>query len=421
MPVKILMPALSPTMTEGNLVRWLKKEGDQVRAGQVLAEIETDKATMEVEAVDEGTIAKILVPEGTESVAVNTLIAVLLEEDEDPSSMDGFLAAQSGETKKEAISSAAPAGSTATVETSTPTSPVPASSSQEQRIFASPLARRIASDNQVDLASLDGSGPKGRIVKADVEKAIAAGSVGTSTTTAKSSESLVYGDAGYAEIPLNNMRKVIAKRLTESKQQVPHFYLSVDCNLDALLALRAEINSRLENGKLSVNDFVVRATALALIKVPAANASWHDTHIRQYEAADVCVAVAIENGLVTPVVRSANLKSLTAISSEVKVLAERARAGKLKPEEFQGGSFTISNLGMYGVNNFAAIINPPQACIMAVGAGEQKAVVIDGEIKIATMMNCTISVDHRAVDGATGANFLARFKEYIEDPLLLLL
>lgn len=429
MPVKILMPALSPTMTEGNLVRWLKKEGDQVRAGQVLAEIETDKATMEVEAVDEGTIAKILVPEGTESVAVNTLIAVLLEEDEDPSTLDAFLAGQGNEmkaTSSEAVdskkeSSSGTAATTSSAEKSTMTPQVQAFTDQDKRIFASPLARRIATDNQVDLASLDGSGPRGRIVKADVEKAMAGGSSGSSTTAVKSSAPLVYGDAGYAEIPLNNMRKVIAKRLTESKQQVPHFYLSIDCNLDALLALRTEINSRLESGKLSVNDFVVRATALALMKVPAANASWHDTHIRQYEAADVCVAVAIENGLVTPVVRSANLKSLTAISSEVKALAERARAGKLKPEEFQGGSFTISNLGMYGVNNFAAIINPPQACIMAVGAGEQKAVVIDGEIKIATMMNCTISVDHRAVDGATGANFLARFKEYIEDPLLLLL
>lgn len=426
MPVKILMPALSPTMTEGNLVRWLKKEGDVVKAGQVMAEIETDKATMEVEAVDEGTIAKILVPEGTESVAVNTLIAVLLEEDEDPASLEAFMAANgAGSSSTSSALDATPLStpSAVSVPSSGVSSTANAMPAEGERLFASPLARRIAKDNQVDLKSIQGSGPRGRIVKLDVEKALdgSASASSPSGSTKTPAPALIYGDAGYAEIPLNNMRKVIAKRLTESKQQVPHFYLSVDCNLDALLTLRSEVNSRLENGKLSVNDFIVRACALSLMKVPAANASWHDSHIRQYAAADVCVAVAIDNGLVTPVVRSANLKSLTMISAEVKALAERARAGKLKPEEFQGGSFTISNLGMFGVQSFAAIINPPQACIMAVGAGEKKAVVINDKVEIATVMTCTLSVDHRAVDGATGANFLASFKEYIEDPLLLLL
>lgn len=412
MPIKITMPALSPTMTEGNLVRWLKKEGDAVKAGQVLAEIETDKATMEVEAVDEGIIGKILVPEGTDSVQVRTPIAILLEDGESPEDMEGMLdtpapTATATPTKEETVSSA-PA-----LQLVSSQSP----SATQDRVFASPLARRLADQNKIPLQTLVGSGPHGRIVKSDVEVTIAQGPALKSSPQ----QNLVYGDAGYAEIPLTNMRKVIAKRLTESKQQVPHFYLSVDCELDALLSLRSQINDRLENGKLSVNDFIVRATAMALMKVPEANASWHDTHVRQYEAADVCVAVAIDSGLVTPVVRSANLKSLTDISGEVKSLAEKARAGKLRPEEFQGGSFTISNLGMYGIKDFAAIINPPQACIMAVGAGEKRAVVKGDDLKIATVMTCTLSADHRVVDGAVGARFLSAFKDLIEDPLRLLI
>ena len=410
MPIKITMPALSPTMTEGNLVRWLKKEGDAVKAGQVLAEIETDKATMEVEAVDEGILAKILIPEGTESVAVRTPIAILLEEGEDASEIDTMMDTM-GAPKMDAptATAAAPQGEAKAAPTNV----------SLERVFASPLARRIADQNGITLSSISGSGPHGRVVKADVEQVLAAGPVAASKPMA--SPTLIYGDSGYAEIPLTNMRKVIAKRLTESKQQVPHFYLNVDCDIDALLKLRSQINDRLEEGKLSVNDFIVRATALALMKVPASNASWHDTHIRQYAAADVCVAVAIDSGLVTPVVRSAHLKSLTAISAEVKSLAERARAGKLKPEEFQGGSFTISNLGMYGIKDFAAIINPPQACIMAVGAGEKRAVVKGDSIQIATIMTCTLSADHRVVDGAIGATFLSAFKEYIEDPLKLVI
>ena len=407
MPVKVLMPALSPTMTEGNLVKWLKSEGDTVKPGQIIAEIETDKATMEVESVDEGILAKIYVPQGTEGVKVNTLIAVILEEGEDESALAGL-----GDAA--APVAAAPAKTEAPANVVEMTKPAVAQSTE--RVFASPLARRIADQNSVNIAAVSGSGPHGRVVKADVESAMAGGmAVAVSTTPA------VYGDASYVEMPLNNMRKVIAKRLTESKQTVPHFYLTVDCNLDALLKLRSDINARLEDAKISVNDFIVRATALSLMKVPASNASWHDTHVRQYQAADVCVAVALDSGLVTPVVRSAHLKSLKEISLEVKSLAERARAGKLMPEEYQGGSFTISNLGMYGINQFAAIINPPQACIMAVGAGEPRAIVKDGQLHVATVMTCTLSADHRVVDGAIGAEFLKAFKEFIEDPIRLMI
>lgn len=413
MPVKILMPALSPTMTEGNIVRWLKSEGDAVKAGQVLAEIETDKATMEVEAVDEGILGKILVVAGTEGVKVNSLIAVLLEEGEDAAAMETLIS--------QAESAPAPATAAVLSEKTTPdaVAPTPAKAetgSAADRVFASPLARRLAEQNQVNLTAISGSGPHGRIVKADVE------AVASSPSRAIASpQQAVYGDAAYVDLPLNNMRKVIARRLTESKQQVPHFYLNVDCELDALQKLRTEANNRLEDTKLSVNDFIVRACALALVKVPEANVSWFDTYIRQYQAADISVAVAIDGGLVTPVVRSANMKSLKDISGEVKILAEKARAGKLAPEEYQGGGFTISNLGMYGIKQFSAIINPPQACILAVGVGEQRAVVKNGEIKIATVMSCTLSADHRAVDGAVGARFLAAFKELIEDPLSLLL
>lgn len=411
MPIKILMPALSPTMTEGNLVRWLKSEGDMVKPGQVIAEIETDKATMEVEAVDEGKLAKIYVAEGTEAVKVNTLIAAILEEDEDESALanlgDGAMsvAPVAAEAKAEPVSNIVDM-------------PKSASAQSGERVFASPLARRIADQNNVNIASVTGSGPHGRVIKTDVEAAMVGGGAPARSVA---TQSAVYGDADYVEMPLNNMRKVIAKRLTESKQNVPHFYLTVDCNLDALLKLRSDVNARLEDAKISVNDFIVRATALALMKVPASNASWHDTHIRQYQGADVSVAVALESGLVTPVVRSAHLKSLKEISLEVKSLAERARAGKLMPEDYQGGSFTISNLGMYGISQFAAIINPPQACIMAVGAGEQRAVIKDGQVQVATVMTCTLSADHRVVDGAIGAEFLKAFKEFIEDPIRLMI
>jgi pyruvate dehydrogenase E2 component (dihydrolipoamide acetyltransferase) len=409
MPVQILMPALSPTMTEGNLVKWLKAEGEIVKPGEVIAEIETDKATMEVEAVDEGILAKIIIPAGTESVKVNSLIALLLEDGEDAAALD-TVASMPQASIPEATTTAATASVTP------PAKPKP---STGERQFSSPLARRIAEQNQIDLQVISGSGPHGRVIKSDVEAVIASGKSGQRLGV--SPAPIQYNQAGYVDAPLNNMRKVIAKRLTESKQEVPHFYLTVDCHLDALLKLRSEVNNRLDNQKISVNDFIVRACDLALTRVPEANVAWFETFLRQYQAADVSVAVAIDGGLVTPVIRSAQEKSLREISQEVKSLAERARAGKLAPEDYQGGTFTISNLGMYGIKQFAAILNPPQACILAVGAGEQRAIIKEGQISIATVMTCTLSVDHRAVDGAIGSKFLASFKELIEDPLQLII
>jgi len=426
MPIKILMPALSPTMTEGNLVKWHKKEGDTVKSGEILAEIETDKATMEVEAVDEGKIAKILVSEGTESVQVNAVIAVLLEEDENPASLDAFL---------KNIAAAQPQAEQATPKeewTLDPQKEEPklevVSSSQSissARIFASPLARRIASQENIDLTRVMGTGPHGRVVRADVEDALKGGGakgglrlVQTSYAPQPRSGNGLFPN--YEEVKLNTMRKVIARRLTESKQNVPHFYLTVDCEIDALLQMRKDLNSMLdEKSRVSVNDFIIRAVALALKAVPEANASYMEDHVRLYKAADVSVAVAIEGGLVTPIIRDAETKPVTVISSEMKDLAARARAGKLKPEEFQGGTFSISNLGMYGVKDFSAVINPPQGCILAVGAGEQRPVVKDGRLEIATIMTCTLSVDHRVVDGAVGAEFLKAFKDYITKSVLL--
>lgn len=398
MPIELLMPALSPTMTEGNLIKWYKKEGDSIKAGEVLAEIETDKATMEVEAVDEGTLGKILIQAGSENVKVNALIALILEDDEDPKSLDSYVKTPTASQPTVAAVSAP--------ELTAPQ--VKAVQSNDQsRVFASPLAKRIAENNKISLESISGSGPQGRIIKIDVEAVLTKASVARS------------GD--YTEISLNNMRKVIAKRLTESKQQIPHFYLNIDCNLDMLLQLRTSLNNRNKNGiKISVNDFVIKACAEALIQVPEANAAWHDTVIRQYHSADVAVAVAIDGGLVTPILKSAETKSITTLSTEIKALAEKARAGKLVPEEYQGGTFTLSNLGMFGITNFSAILNPPQACILAVGAGEKRPIVKDNQITIATMMTCTLSVDHRAVDGAVGARFLSVFKSLIEDPLALL-
>lgn len=399
MPIQVLMPALSPTMTEGNLIKWHKKEGDVIKAGQVLAEIETDKATMEVEAVDEGIMGKILIPAGTDNVKVNELMALILEEGEDASVLDKVQAMTTHiapviQPKAEEIARQV----AQTV-----------SRSETERLFITPLAKRIAEQNNVDPRILSGSGPNGRIVKADVEK---------TSTNKPAPKPLTLG--GYADVNLNGMRKVIAKRLTESKQSVPHFYLSVDCELDALMTLRQQLNSHPKAVlKLSVNDFIVRACALALIEVPEANATWHDTYVRLFNNADISVAVAVDGGLVTPVVRAAEQKSIIDISLEVKSLAERARAGKLLPEEYQGGSFTLSNLGMFGIKSFSAILNPPQACILAVGAGEQQVVVKNGQMVIANVMNCTLSVDHRAVDGAVGSKFLAAFKRLIESPIHL--
>ena len=422
MPVNILMPALSPTMTEGNLAKWLKNEGDAVKSGDIICEIETDKATMEFEAADEGVLGKILVPGGTSGVKVNQPIAVLLLEGEDASAISSAPAAAAP------VAAAAPTVAVATVPAAIP-SAAPAASSGD-RVFASPLAKRIAKDGNVDLASVKGSGPHGRIVKADVEAALAAGPApakaaapAAAPVAPKPAAPVAASpfEPAFEEIPNTSMRKVIARRLTEAKSTIPHFYLSIDCELDALLKVRADLNGRSDAYKLSVNDFVVRAVALALKKVPAANASWGEEAIKRYKDVDVSVAVATPTGLITPIVHHADHKGLAEISNEMKSLAAKARDGKLKPEEFQGGGFTISNLGMFGIKDFAAIINPPQGCILAVGAGEQRPVVKSGALAVATVMTCTLSVDHRVVDGAVGAEFLAAFKKLVEDPLSMLL
>jgi pyruvate dehydrogenase E2 component (dihydrolipoamide acetyltransferase) len=422
MPVQILMPALSPTMTEGNLSRWLKKEGDVVKAGQVLAEIETDKATMEVEAVDEGKILKILVPGGAQGVKVNTPIAVLAGEGEENLSVDQALA----KLKPAPAAPSAPAAANApySATKSAPSAPAPAPRHDGTRVFASPLAKRLAEQSGIDLKSVRGSGPNGRIVKSDVENAPKSGTSRGAQSFAAPAQGIDVRDyanklgQAYQAIPNSGVRKVIAKRLTESKQLVPHFYLSVDCEIDELLNLRKSVNE-VAGSKVSVNDCVIRAVALAMKKVPASNASWTDEAILQYKDVDVSVAVATPNGLITPIVKKADTKTLAQISAEMKDLAARAKDGKLRPEEFQGGGFSISNLGMFGVKEFAAIINPPQSCILAVGAGEQRAVVKNGQLAVATVMTVTLSVDHRAVDGAVGAEFLQAFKPLIEKPYSL--
>ena len=422
MPISILMPALSPTMTEGNLARWLKAEGDAVAPGDVIAEIETDKATMEVEAVDEGVLAKILVAEGAEEVAVNTPIAVLLEDGEDDSALDGFDAggaSAKADAPAEAPAEAAPAATRTEAPARTP-APASAPAAGGDRVIASPLAKRLAAQQGIDLAQVTGSGPNGRIVKADIEHFSGAPVAGTAAAPQIVS---VEGDAPYEVLPLSNMRKVIAQRMTESKQQVPHFYLTVDCEIDRLLEARKNLNARAKEGafKISVNDMIIKAAAAALMEVPRANAGWSDEGVRVYKRADISVAVAIDDGLITPIVRGAEGKGLKAISAEMADLAARARDNKLAPEEFQGGTFTISNLGMYGVKHFEAVINQPQGAILAVGAGEQRPAVRDGELAVATVMSLTLSVDHRALDGAIGAEYLAALKELIEEPLGLLL
>ncbi len=421
MPIEILMPALSPTMSEGTLARWLKNEGDEVKSGDVIAEIETDKATMEFEAVDEGRIGKILVPGGTAGVKVNQPIALLLEEGEDAASISTPSPARGVGGGREG-GMPAPAAPAPVAQASTP-APPPQSRGREDRVFASPLARRIAGDAGLDLKAVTGSGPHGRIVKADVEAALKGGvpkAAPAAAPAAKPAPQVSGFEPPYEELPNSSMRKVIARRLTEAKQTVPHFYLTIDCAIDALLKLRAEANARSDSYKLSVNDFVIKAVSIALRKVPAANASWSEEFIKRYTEVDVSVAVATPNGLITPIVKGADKKTLSQISNEMKGLAAKAKDGKLMPEEYQGGGFTISNLGMFGIREFAAIINPPQGCILAVGAGEQRPVVKDGALAVATMMTCTLSVDHRVVDGAVGAEFLAAFKTLIEDPLSML-
>lgn len=432
MPIEILMPALSPTMEEGTLAKWLVKEGDTVQSGDIIAEIETDKATMEFEAVDEGTMGPILVAEGTEGVLVNTVIAMMLEEGESaddisarPAAPTAADAAPPAETAPQAATTAAPAPQT----------------TDGSRIFASPLARRIAAGKGVDLSTIQGSGPRGRIVKADVENAPpgaapaasaaapASAQAATATPAAMpqsadaASVARMYEGRDYTEMPLDGMRKTIAARLTEAKQTIPHFYLRRDIRLDALLKFRSELNAQLETRgvKLSVNDFIIKACALALQSVPDANAVWAGDRVLKLTPSDVAVAVAIEGGLFTPVIQDADSKSLSALSSEMKDLATRARDRKLAPHEYQGGSFAISNLGMFGIDNFDAVINPPHGAILAVGSGVKKPVVgKDGALAVATVMSVTLSVDHRVIDGALGAELLKHIVDNLENPMTML-
>ncbi|MCX8997770.1 pyruvate dehydrogenase complex dihydrolipoamide acetyltransferase [Rhizobiaceae bacterium BDR2-2] len=445
MPINITMPALSPTMEEGNLAKWLVKEGDTVSSGDVIAEIETDKATMEVEAVDEGTVAKIVVPAGTQGVKVNALIAILAAEGED------VAAAAAGEapkaapaaapaTKAEAPAAAAPAPAPAPA--AAPSAP---SAEKGERVFASPLARRLAKEAGVELSAISGSGPHGRVVKSDVEKAVAGGAPKAGAAPAAASAGApapvaaplsddavlkLFEEGSYELLPHDGMRRVIASRLTESHQTVPSYFLSMDCELDALNALRGEINrgvpmKKTEKGevpafKLSVNDFIIKALALALRDVPLANASWTSSARVVHKHSDVGVAVAIPDGLITPIIRKAELKPLSVISNEMKDLGRRARDKKLKPEEYQGGTSAVSNLGMFGVSNFTSIINPPHASIVSIGAGIEKPVVKNGEIKVATVMTATFAFDHRVIDGALGAELGSAFKRYIENPMSML-
>jgi pyruvate dehydrogenase E2 component (dihydrolipoamide acetyltransferase) len=458
MPINITMPALSPTMEEGTLSKWLVKEGDQVKSGDVLAEIETDKATMEVEAIDEGTVAKLVVAAGTEGVKVNALIAVLAADGEDvaaAASGAGSAAPAAAPAPAAPKSEAAPAATAAeTVKADAPvvtSAPAPAAPSAAPaaasnggtRTFSSPLARRLAKEAGIELSAVAGSGPHGRVVKSDIEAAVAGGgakaaaSAPSATAAAAPAASAPKGasdeavlklfEAGsYELVPHDNMRKIIAKRLVESKQTVPHFYVTVDCDLDALLALRAQLNDAApkKDGapayKLSVNDMVIKALALALHDVPDANVSWTEGNMVKHKHVDVGVAVSIPGGLITPIIRKAELKTLSAISNEMKDLGKRAKDRKLKPEEFQGGTTSVSNMGMMGVKDFAAVINPPHSTILAIGAGEQRVIVKKGEIAIATVMSVTLSTDHRSVDGALGAQLLGAFKGYIENPMGML-
>jgi pyruvate dehydrogenase E2 component (dihydrolipoamide acetyltransferase) len=426
MTISILMPALSPTMTEGKLAKWHVKEGDVVKAGQVLCEIETDKATMEVEAVDEGTIGKLLIAEGTENVAVNTPIAILLEEGEDASAAKnagGTPAAKpapapKAEAPKTEAKPAAPAPAPK------PAAPAaPAKSNDGGRIFASPLAKRMAEQAGLDLSRIKGSGPNGRIVKDDVEAAAKGGQAKPAPMAGapRAAAPQIARSREDTLVPHTNIRKVIAKRMTESKQNIPHFYLTVDCRIDALLDARRQLNGKSEKIRVSVNDLIIKAAGVTLRDYPDVNASWSDEGLVMHGGIDVSVAVATERGLITPIVKDADMKGLAHISEEMRDLAKRAREGKLRLDEFQGGSMTVSNLGMYGIKQFAAIINPPQSCILAVGAGEERVIVVKGQTVVANMMSVTLAVDHRVVDGARGAEWLRSFKDYVERPATMLL
>ncbi|WP_375327277.1 pyruvate dehydrogenase complex dihydrolipoamide acetyltransferase [Candidatus Tisiphia endosymbiont of Nemotelus uliginosus] len=419
MPIKILMPALSPTMLEGNIAKWLKKEGDQIAPGDIIAEIETDKATMEIESIDAGVLSKIVIPQGTENVPVNSLIAVLLEEGEDSTTIDNLLLHNNVTTPlttslpvNEATNQVGPDESTSII--SAHVSLI----NNHQRIFASPLAKRLASLDNIDLTLLQGSGPQGRIIKQDIISYLA------SKTSSNKITGVQRNREEYSLIPHNNIRKIIAKRLLNSKQTIPHFYLSIECVMDKLLDLREDINKTLMEErqiKTSLNDFIILAVAKALKLVPEANASWDEAAIRYYNNIDVAVAVAIDNGLITPIVKNADQKDIISLALELQTLIQKARENKLSPEEFQGGSFSVSNLGMYHIKNFGAIINPPQSCILAVGASSKRPVIKNDQITIATIMDVTLSADHRVVDGAVGAKFLAAFKKFIEHPASMLI
>ncbi|MDB5572982.1 MAG: pdhC [Tardiphaga sp.] len=451
MPINILMPALSPTMEKGNLAKWLKKEGDAVKSGDIIAEIETDKATMEVEAVDDGTIAKIVVAEGTQDVAVNDVIAVMVSEGED------VKAAGAGAGKAEKT---APVEQKAKPETASPPPSgersmpsdtkasgegkpsskhsAPSQANGHDRIFASPLAKRLAKDAGIEISRIAGTGPHGRVIARDVSeaksgkglKAAPASATSPAAAPASMSDKQIMGfykEGSYEVIPHDGMRRTIAQRLTQSTQTIPHFYLTMDCNLDALLAAREQINAaapkdndRKPAYKLSVNDFVIKAMAVALQRVPSANVSWTEAGMLKHKTSDVGVAVAMPGGLITPIIRSAETQSLSSISNQMKDFAARARNRKLRPEEYQGGTTAVSNLGMFGIKDFTAVINPPHATILAVGAGEERAIVKNGKIEIATMMSVTLSCDHRAVDGALGAELLGAFKALIETPVMMM-
>ena len=445
MPINILMPALSPTMEKGNLAKWLKKEGEKVKPGDVIAEIETDKATMEVEAVDEGTLAKIVVPEGTADVPVNQLIAVLAGEGEDATAAASAAGSAPAPKPAEAPKAAAPAPTPATAEAPKPAAaPAPAASAPatngHARTFSSPLARRMAKEAGIDLARIAGSGPHGRVVARDVEAAKdgkglkAPGAAPAATAAAPSiaptmSDEKVralFEEGSYEVVPHDNMRRVIAQRLTASTQTIPHFYLTVDCVIDKLMAAREEINASAPKNKegkpaykLSVNDFVVKALAVALQKIPDANVSWTESGMLKHKHSDVGVAVALPGGLITPIVRHAEVKSLSTISNELKDMVARARTRKLKPQEYQGGTTAVSNLGMYGIKDFTAVINPPHATILAAGVGEERAIVRKGQVVAAHVMSATLSCDHRAVDGALGAELIGAFRALIGNPVMM--
>jgi pyruvate dehydrogenase E2 component (dihydrolipoamide acetyltransferase) len=436
MATELKMPALSPTMEEGTLAKWLVKEGDEVKSGDILAEIETDKATMEFEAVDEGTIAKILVPEGTDGVKVGAPIAILASEGEDVSAAapkadtapaEPPKAAAAPAPKADETPKAAAAPAQAPVETpAAPPQPAATPRTEGDRVKASPLARRLAEAQGIDLNALQGSGPGGRIVRADVDAAVgkapAAAPAAATTAAATPAPAAVSTEIPHEAVKLSNMRKTIARRLTEAKQTIPHYYLTVDIQLDALLKLRSELNKGLESRgvKLSVNDLLIKALAVALIEVPTANVSFAGDQLIKYSRADISVAVAIPDGLITPIIVGADTKSLSVISKEMADLAARAREGKLQPQEYQGGTASISNLGMFGTKQFDAVINPPQGMILAVGAGEKRPYVINDSLQIATVMSATGSFDHRAIDGAEGAKLMAAFKRLVESPLGML-